>query len=227
MKPLVSALLLALLHTPATHAEGDHGFINFINMIPGEEKCEIRIDSKNPASQGLAPGIHTGWFIYPSGPAKISVTLGDLAPVKGSIEIGQGTGSLIAIYLEPPPLPTTKEGKPAPPVIRIRSLPTYTTEGLSLHFMSLCPTDNRFELGTQRLEPEPFKTIDIPGWTGAGFQLKKNGKVIGSVSEMREKEPFYLLVGTDLKGTYLTTLVFGGTASTPPWREKKKPQETP
>ncbi|MDP4623796.1 MAG: hypothetical protein NWT08_01530 [Akkermansiaceae bacterium] len=224
MKRLANILIITFVQAFCAQAQDDHGFVNFVNMIPGKGKCEIRIDSKNPSGDGLSAGSHTGWFLYPSGSARVTVSLGDLDPIKGSIEIGKGVGSLIAVYLEPPPEPL-KDGKPTPPALRIRSLPTYASEGLSLHFMTLCPSDNRFDLGTQRLNLEPFKTTDIPTWTGAGFTIKKNGKVIGEVSEMREKEPFYLLVGTDLEGKYICSLVFGGTAKTPPWRQKKKSDE--
>ncbi len=73
---------------------------------------------------------------------------------------------------------------------------------------------------------ERFKIAEVPGWTGAGFMVKRNGKDIGKIPEMREKEPHYLLVGTDLEGNYTVALIYGGGVKVPPWRQKKKPEKT-
>ncbi len=225
MKKLFRTVVSALLLVGPTMAQEGRGFLNFVNLIPGAKTCEIRIDSKNPSGDGLESGDDTGWFLYPVGSASLTIAMEGLEEAKGSLQIKEGVGSLVAIYLEADPKPS-KNDEPAPPLLRIKSFPTYQAEGLALRFVSLCPTDNRFQLGTQRLEVERFKINEIPGWSGASFQIKKNGKNVAKIPSMREKEPFYLLAGSDLEGNHTAALVYGGTVSVPPWRQKKKPSET-
>jgi len=224
MKELCKILLLILTLSLPSPAQDGYGFLNFVNMIPGDGSCEIRIDSKNPAGDGLKSANDTGWFLFPVGSRSLTITSGELKEAKGDLTIEEGVGSLIAIYLEANPKPQ-KDGKPSPPLIRIRSFPNYNAEGLALRFVSLCQVDNRFQLGTVRLNVEPFKTVEVPGWNGAGFVVKKNGKDIGKIPDMREKEPHYLIAATDLEGNYTVALVYGGGVKVPPWRQKKKSEE--
>lgn len=226
MKKFVRIIALISCSVITSLAQDDYGFLNFVNMIPGDGACEIRIDSKNPAGDGLKSGDDTGWFLFPVGSASLTITYGDLKEAKGTLQIKEGVGSLVAIILEADPKPT-KDGKPAPPVLRIKSFPTYEAEGRALHFASLCPGVNRFQLGTFQIEVERFKIIDIPNWTGAGFDLKRNGKNIAKIPAMREEEPHYLLVGTDFEGNHTAALVYGGVVEVPPWRQKPKKEHEP
>lgn len=195
--------------------------MNFVNLVPGDKVCEIRIESKNPAGDGLKSASYTGWFLFPVGPCALSLKVEGLEEVKGSLNIEEGAGLLYAIYLEPDPKPA-KDDKPAPPLLKIRSFPAFEAEGRALRFASVCAEDNRFQLGPQAVDVERFQVMEIPTWSGAGFPLKKNGKAVRKIPSVQEQEPYYLLAGSDLEGNCTAALVFAGKPGIPPWRQKKK-----
>lgn len=223
MKAAVKLLILTIFAAIPSMAQEAYGYLNLVNMVPGNKACDILIDSKNPSGEGLKSADDTGWFLFPIGTHSITIGMDGLKEQKGTLEIKEGEGTLIAIFLQADPK-LDKDGKPSPPLLRIKKLPTIATEGLSLHLVSLCPLDKRFQLGASHIEVEQFKVIDIPNWTGAGFKIRRNGNDIAEIPNRREKEPYYLLVADDLEGKYTAALVFGGMPNVPPWRMKKEPE---
>ena len=220
---LISRILLSifLLAVNSTAQEGV-GFLNFVNLIPADKACEIKINSKDPAKGGLKSGDYTGWFLFPTGQCSLVVKVEGLKEFKAKLEIKEGIGALVAIYIEPDPK-QSEDDEPSPPLLKIKGFPTYESNGLELRFASVCAEDNRFEIGPLKLDVDRFEVIDIPSWNGAGFELKKNGKKVKKVSSMREKEAFYLLAGSDTEGNCTAALVFGGTPGVPDHLKKKKP----
>lgn len=224
MKKFISILFFGLATVLLSSARDGYGFLNFANVIPGETPCEILVNSTNPAKQGLKSSTHTGWFLFPAGSCSFSVKAEGFEEIKGEMTIEEGIGSLIVIFTEKDPAAETG-AKPVPRVLRTKSFPTYQSKGREMRFVSLCEAEHRFQLGALSLEVERFRITPIPSWTGAGFELKKNGQSIGKISTTREKEPFYLFAGSDVEGNYAAVLVFAGKPGVPAWRKKKRAGE--
>lgn len=219
-------MLVASL-SPLSAQEGDgYGFLNIVNLIPGESPCKIEIGGKELTREGLKSGLYTGWFMAKNGPKSIKIASGELDPITDEIQLIEGVGNLIVIFLEPDKRRDAK-GKPRHPKIRLRSFPTYKTKGYGLRFVSLCPGENRFQLGSLKLQPESFKPMDIPKWNGGGFKVLRNGQSIGNVTGVAESGAFYLFVGTDDKEVYASVIVSANSQEVPDYlkKEKQKPKQ--
>jgi hypothetical protein len=228
MKRLFSIIaMLWALALPVCAQEGQgYGFLNIANLIPGQEPCKITIGGEELVPKGLKGGAYTGWFMAKGGSKTISITCGELDKASGSIQLVEGVANLVAIYLEPDKR-KEPDGTPFPPKVRIRSFPAYDTRGFGLQFVSLCPGENRFQLGPMKIEPKPFEPVKMPKWNGSGFEVLLNGNSIGKVNGNSESGAFYLLVGTDHKGAFASVLVSSNNQEVPGYlREKKTEAES-
>ncbi len=235
MKTLFRTLLaLFSLILPLSAQEGDGlGFLNIVNLIPGKIPADVTIAGKELMPGGLVAGSATGWFMVPVGGKPITIELDQPEDTKiiidktsGQIELVDGVANVIAIYLQPDNR-KKKDGTPYPPKIRIRSFPAFDGRGFALTFISTCPEESHFQLGPNRIETKPFESIDIPKWSGAPFDILRNGKTIGHATGSSETGSFYLFVGTNPTGEYVTAFTRAGTQSVPPWMEKDKIKENP
>ena len=211
---------------PLSAQEGDgYGFLNIANLIPGDTPCKISIGGEELVSDGLKAGTYTGWFMVKTGSKKIEIKRGELDPASGSMQFVEGLGNLVAIYLEPDPR-VKPDGKPYPPKIRIKSFPTFDSKGYGLRFVSLCPGENRFQIGNLKLDPKQFDPVKIPSWSGRGFEISRNGSSIGRVTGSSESGAFYLLVGSDQNGFHSSVLVSSNAQEVPEYLkpDKKKPK---
>ncbi|MEP2776772.1 MAG: hypothetical protein ABJQ29_11290 [Luteolibacter sp.] len=224
MKNLISLIAASsVLLLPASAQEGEgYGFLNIANLIPGDVPCEISIGGENLVPDGLQSGTYTGWFMVKTGPKDMEVSLNEFQEGSGTIQITEGEGKLIGIYLEPDKR-TNSEGRPYPPRIRIRSFPIYETRGYGLKFVSLYPEHTRFQLGPLKIEAKPFDPVEIPNWNGGGFEISSNGKPAGTVTGSSEGGAFYLLVGTDAGGGNAAVLVSANKQEVPAYLRKQKP----
>lgn len=230
MKNLFKTItLLFALAAPLTAQEGEgYGFLNIANLIPANEPCEIKIGGEVLVPDGLAGGEYTGWFMVGKGTKSITITRGENKPASGSITIEEGLGNLIAIFLEQDKK-LQPDGKPSPPVMKIRSFPTYKATGYDLKLVSFYPDESRVQLGPLKLDPEPYKAVEIPKWNGSGFAISRNGESVGDVRGTSESGAFYLLLGTDLAGKHTAVLVSANHQEVPEYLRKKAPatdQET-
>jgi hypothetical protein len=228
-KALLAYFFLAL---PLTAQEGDGlGFLNIVNLIPGDIPADVTIAGKTLSPEGLLAGSDTGWFMVPIGKKPMTIALeqpGDTKPrideASGEIELLEGLANVIAIYLQPDKR-VKPDGTPFPPKIRIRSFPAYDGAGFALRLISTCPADNRFQIGPKVFDAKPFESVEIPGWSGAPFEIMRNGKTIGKATGSSEKGSFYVFIGHDGKDGYVTATTRAATQEVPPWmkKEKKKP----
>ncbi|MFK7851255.1 MAG: hypothetical protein AB8D78_09780 [Akkermansiaceae bacterium] len=226
MKNLCKAIAVFFLLGPCADAQegAGWGFVNIANLIPIGKACEIRIGGETVVPDGLKGGDYTGWFMVKPGSKSMSISLGDLDEAKGNIQVTEGAGNLVAIFLEPNKR-LDDEGKPLPPKIRIKSFPTYQTRGFGLKVVSLLPEKSRFQFGNKKLEAEPMKPMKLTNWNGSGFKIQCNGKPIGNVSKAEENGAFYLLVGTDLNASFASVLVSSNPQEVPEYLRPKKEKE--
>ncbi|MGJ8643673.1 MAG: hypothetical protein ACSHX9_09715 [Luteolibacter sp.] len=224
MKNLISliAASVALLLPVVAQEEQGYGFLNLANLIPGDVPCGISIGGKKVVPDGLGGGTYTGWFMVKTGSTDIEVSYGELGEESGSIQVAEGQGNIIAIYLEPDTR-TNSEGRPYPPRLRIRSFPIYESRGYGLKFVSLYPELCRFQLGSLKIEAKPFDAIEVPNWNGRGFQITANGEPAGIVTGSSEGGAFYLLAGTDQNGGKAAVLISANQQEVPEYLRKKKP----
>lgn len=235
MKTLFRTLLaLSSLILPLSAQEGDGlGFLNIVNLIPGKIPADVTIAGKDLMPGGLVAGSATGWFMVPVGGKPITIALEQpedtelpIEKASGQVELVDGVANVVAIFLQPDNR-KKKDGTPYPPKIRIRSFPATDGKGFALTFISTCPQESRFQLGPNRIETKPFESLDIPKWSGAPFDILRNGKTIGHATGSSETGSFYLFVGTNPAGEYVTAFTRAGTQSVPPWMKKDKTQEKP
>lgn len=235
MRNPFSLLLAAFLLATSLHAqEGDgFGFLNIVNLIPGDTPAAVTIDGKELMPGGMKSGDFTGWFVVPIGAKAISIALEKQEEGKphirkesGSIEVAEGLSTVVAMFLQPDPR-VKEDGTPYPPKIRIKSFPAYESRGFGLKFVSMEPADGRFQIGPLNLEAKPLEPIAIPKWSGAGFEVMQDGAVIGKTAGSTEPGSFYLFVGPGVNGEHITILTRADPQETPPWMKKKKPAETP
>lgn len=235
MKTLFRTLLaLSSLILPLSAQEGDGlGFLNIVNLIPGTIPADVTIAGKELMPGGLVAGSATGWFMVPVGGKPITIALEQpedtelpIEKASGQVELVDGVANVVAIFLQPDNR-KKKDGTPYPPKIRIRSFPAFEGRGFALTFISTCPQESRFQLGPNRIETKPFESLDIPKWSGAPFDILRNGKTIGHATGSSETGSFYLFVGTNPAGEYVTAFTRAGTQSVPPWMKKDKTQEKP
>jgi hypothetical protein len=214
----ISALLPWLM-IPLSAAETKHyGFLNVVNLIPSTTPCEINLTGKVLVPDGLKPAVETGWFMVPVGSQAISIHHSDYKKFNSNITVVEGASHLIVIYLQANER-TQPDGKPYPPLIRFVSLPAYESKGFALKAVSLLPNANRFQFAREMIELEFSSMTDMPKWTGGGFQIQYNGKSIGTVSRGHERASYMLLLGTDHRGNYLTTIVNADIQKLPSWMQ--------
>ncbi len=196
-----------------------YGFLNVVNMIPSTTSCEIRLAEKNLVPDGLKSASETGWFMVPIGFQPMSIKHTEHKKFSSNISISEGASSLIVIYLQCSKR-LQSDGRPFPPQIRFASIPAYESKGFALKAVSMFPETNRFQFARETIELEFLKVTDIPKWTGGGFQIQHDGKIIGEVARGRERASYMLLLGTDHQGKNLTTIVNADPQKLPPWMQK-------
>lgn len=214
----------------AAQEEHGYGFLNVVNLIPGDLPADVTIAGKTLLPDGIAPGSATGWFMVPTGDTAMTISLDqpeDAEPrikkSSGEIPLIDGVSKVIAIYLHPDPR-TMPDGTPFPPRIRIHSFPAFDGKGFSLRLVSVCPEIKRFQIGPNLLEAKPFEIVEIPNWTGAPFEISHNGKPIGNAIGSSEQASFYLFIGTNPTGDHVTVLSRSGSQTVPPWMKKNTTQ---
>ncbi len=232
--PFRALLALFCLMLPLSAQEGDGlGFLNIVNLIPGKIPADVTIAGKDLMPGGLVAGSATGWFMVPVGGKPITIALeqpeNTELPIKeasGQVELVDGVANVVAIFLQPDKR-MKKDGTPYPPKIRIRSFPAFDGKGFALTFISTCPEESRFQLGPNRIEAKPLDPLKIPKWSGAPFDILHNGKTIGHATGSSESGSFYLFVGSNPAGEYVTAFTSAGTQTVPPWMKKDKAAEKP
>lgn len=221
-------LLAAGLHAQV----GDgYGFLNIVNLIPGEIPADVTLDGKKLVPGGMKPSDFTGWFVIPVGAKSMTIALEKegvdkpaIAKASGNLEVGDGLSNVVAMFLQPDPR-IRPDGTPYPPRIRIRSFPAFGSKGYGLKLVSTCNTDKRFQIGPLRLEAKPCQPIPIERWSGAGFEIMHGGKAIGKTAGNSEPGSFYLFVGAGENGRFMTVLTRADAQTTPPWMKKKEKSE--
>ena len=212
--------LFAWLILPINAAETErYGFLNIVNMIPSTTTCEIHLAGKKLVPDGLKPAAETGWFMIPIGSQTISTNHLEHKKFSSNISVIEGTSNLIVIYLKSSDR-LQSDGKPVPPQIRLASIPAYESQGFSLKAVSMLPDTNHFQFARESIELEFSKVTEIPKWTGGGFQIQHNGKLIGEVARDRDRASYALLISTNHQGKHLTTLVNADPQKLPPWMQK-------
>lgn len=222
MKNLIKlAAVYILLLLPASAQEGEgYGFLNIANLIPGDARCHIKIGGEVLKPDGMQPGSYTGWFMVKNGAKELEVSVGEIGDESGTIQITEGQGNVIAVYLEPDKR-RNSQGRQYPPRLRIRSFPIYETSGFGLKFVSLYPELTRFQLGSLKIEAQPFDTIDVPNWNGGRFDILANGEAAGKIFGSSESGAFYLFVGTDQEGEKASVLLSANKQEVPEYLRKE------
>jgi hypothetical protein len=238
MKIPFSLFIATCLFSAGLHAqeEGDgFGFLNIVNLIPGDTPAEVEIGGKKLVPGGMKSGDFTGWFVVPVGSKSLAIAVekpegeaAAIAKATGEIQVTEGAANVVAMFLQPDPR-TKPDGTPLPPRIRIKSFPAYDSRGFGLRFVSMCPEDMRFQIGSLKLDAKPLEPIVIPKWTGAGFEVMHNGKPVGKTAGSTEPGSFYLFTAPGEAGAFITVLTRSDPQVIPPWmkKEKKKPAEKP
>jgi len=218
---------LALLSTASAEQAG-FGFLNIVNLIPGEIPADITIDGKQLMPEGIPAGTATGWFMVPKGEKSMSIALDQPADTEvrirratGPVPIEEGVSNVVVVFLHPNTR-QRRDGTPSPPVIRIRAFPAYDERGFALRLVSASAETQRFTFGPHNIEAKPFEVVEIPNWNGGGFEIMHNGKTIGQTNPNTEPGSFYLFIGQNPEGEFVTVLTRSGTQSVPPWFERKK-----
>ncbi len=233
--PFRLVAVCCLLATGAHGQEGDgYGFMNVVNLIPGDIPAEVTVDGKELLPDGMKSGDFTGWFVIPIGTKSLTIELGKkgyekpaIEKASGNIEVGEGQSNVVAIFLQPDSR-VKADGVPYPPKIRIKSFPAFSSSGFGLRFVSTCATDKRFQIGPLRVDAKALQPIEIEKWSGAGFEVMHNGKAIGKTAGSSEPGSFYLFVGEGEGGDFMTVLTRSDAQVTPPWMKKKiKPGPNP
>jgi hypothetical protein len=210
--------------TGLARAQEGHGFLNIVNLVPGSVPCKIGVAGQDAMPGGLPSGQATGWFIVPSGSSTLELTIEGYADASGALDVPVGKSSVCVVFLQPTPGVDSK-GKPARPRIRFKRCDALPEgKAFSLQFMSLCPEETSFVIGTKPITIKMLETVEIPKWNGGGFKILRNQTVVGEVPTEFEKGAFYLFVGTDHAGKYCSTLVRAENQTLPPWM-KKKPEQ--
>jgi hypothetical protein len=206
------------------HAQDpEHGFLNVANIVPSDKKCKITIMGKDLVPGGLNGVESTGWFIVPAGEHPMSLEIEGYKPASGVITVTANMSSLYVIFLQQIGEKKDKEGKEIPPSVRIKKCePFEQTKGFFLKAMSLCPDDERFDIGPHALRVNLFGTQEITGWNGGAFKVTHEKNEIGGCAGSQEKGSYYLLLGTDHHGKYCSLLVRNEKQELPPWMQKKE-----
>lgn len=224
---ILAGFLLGLLPLAAQEQPG-FGFLNIVNLIPGDIPADVTIGGKALMPDGLSPTSATGWFMVPPGEMDISVSLDQpeetqprIRKANAPLPVAAGVSNLIVIFLQPEPPPEPGD-PPAPPRIRMRSFPAFDGEGFALKFVSVCTELKRFQIGSNLLEAKPLDVLDIRNWAGGEFDIMHNGQAIGKVPASSEKGSFYLFVGIAADGGFFHVLTRSDTQTAPPWMKADK-----
>ncbi len=206
------------------HAQDpEQGFLNVANIVPSDKKCKISIMGKDLVPGGLNGVESTGWFIVPAGEHPMTLEIEGYKPANGVIKVTANVSSLYVIFLQQIGEKKDKDDKEIPPSVRIKKCePFELTKGYYLKAMSLCPADERFDVGPNVLRLSLFGTQEIAGWNGGAFKVTHDKSEIGSCAGSQEKGSYYLLLGTDHKGKYCSLLVRNEKQELPPWMKKKE-----
>lgn len=213
MKNTVSkyAILFLLFVFPLQAQETEqNGFINVVNLIPPGGHCTVLIDTHDLMPGGLKSGTDSGWFSMPKRNVSIEIESEGAENASGTIELIPGTSQVVAIFLQPNPRKGNSEN-PAPPLIKIKRFPSFDgSAGHSLKLASTCELETRFVIAGKSFSLIQFQPVEIPGWTGSGFKIEREGKKIGAVSDPNDKGSYYLLFGNHGE-QYVTALVLANT----------------
>jgi hypothetical protein len=220
IRVLVSGIAVILLAAVGVSAQEEHGFLNIVNLVPGDVPCKIEISGQEAMPGGLPSANATGWFIVPATTHNLNLKIEGYDTASGALDVPVGKSSVCVVFLQPVPGLDSK-GKPARPRIRFKRCDALPAgKGFTLRFMSFCPEESRFLIGEKPFSLKLLEEVDIPGWTGAGFKITRNQTVIGEVPTEFEKGAFYLFVGTDHENKYCSTLVRADQQTLPPWMIK-------
>jgi len=229
---IVLSSFLALLPLAAQEQQG-FGFLNIVNLIPGDIPANVTVGGKALMPDGLPSASATGWFMVPVGENSISASLEQPPEVRARIRkvtnplpLADGVSSVIVIYLQSEP-PSAAGGAPPPPRIRMRGFPAFDGQGFALKFISVCPELRRFQIGPNAIEAKPLDVIDIPNWTGGAFDIIHNGESVGKVPGSTEKGSFYLFVGLDEAGKFSNVITRANTQTAPPWMKANQEEKQP
>lgn len=185
-----------------------------VNLIPGGGHCTVLIDTHDLMPGGLKSGTDSGWFSMPKKNVSIEIESEGAENASGTIELTPGTSQVVAIFLQPNPRKGTSEN-PALPLIRIKRFPSFDgSAGHSLKLASTCALETRFVIAKKSFNLVQFKPVEIPGWTGSGFKIERDGKTIGTVGDPNDKGSYYLLLGNH-GDQYVTALVLANTQKHP------------
>ncbi len=187
-----------------------YGFLNIVNLIPGEKPCDIVLTGKTLVPGGLAATTASGWFLVPPGNLSISLGMEGFDKASGNIDLAAMQSSIIVIFLEAPPASKNELNKDnAPrPKLKLKRFEIFgDTSTYALKLASLCPGENKFSVGPNPFDIKLYSSLDVPKWTGGGFQVSKAGSVVGSIPQQYEKGPYYLFVGTDHADKYCAVAV--------------------
>jgi hypothetical protein len=218
MKNLIKVAIASALSCLALGAEERYGFLNVVNLVPSKHSIDIRLADKQLVPAGLKPSTETGWFMIATGAVEIKIQHTEYKKRKTKLTITEGESQVIIIALE---LADSQESGPAPqtPNLRITSLPAYASKGHGIKAVSMIQSSNHFQFSNHKMELEYLKATEISDWTGREFEIKHQGKKIGSVNRSREHASHYLLLGTDHQGKYLSLLVNADVQKIPSWME--------
>jgi len=225
MRKLCNYLILAVLGLSPLGAQTDveQGFLNIANLAPSDKPCKITIAGKDLVPGGLKSIESTGWFIVPVGEHPMVLEIEGHKKASGVITVSPNLSSLYVVFFQQIGEKTDKEGKEIPPQVRIKKCEAFEeSKGHLLKAMSVCPDEERFDIGPHVLRLKLFGTEEVAGWNGGAFSVKHGNDVIGSCSGSAEKGSYLLLMGTDQKGKYASLLVRNEKQELPPWMKKEK-----
>lgn len=220
---LVRMLAMIAALTGIAGAQDGSGFLNLVNLIPGDSPCKIRIADKDAMPGGLPSARATGWFIVPAGNHTLKLAVDGYAAASGALDVPVGKSTVCVIFLQPAKGLDAK-GKPPRPRVRFARCDTLAAgKGHLLRMMSFCPEETRFQIAGKSISIKLMETVDIPGWSGGGFKITRNGSLVGEVPTEHEKGAFYLFVGGDHQEKYCSTLVRAEAQTLPPWMKHNTP----
>lgn len=223
MQNLYKLLLTSLLSAFSLFAqETEQGFLNIANVAPTDKPCKITIMGKDLVPGGLKGVDSTGWFIVPAGEHAMTLQIEGYQPASGTITVKPNLSNLYVVFLQQLEKKVDKDGKEIPPEVRIKRCAALKDAGSHyLKAMSLCPGEERFNVGPHVLDLKLYGMEEVTGWNGGAFTVKLGNKNIGSCSGSQEKGSYMLLFGTDHKGKYCSLLVRNEKQELPPWMKQK------
>lgn len=222
IKVLIAILSLGIAPGGVAQEPARYGFLNLVNLVPGEKNCKISISGKDVVPEGLPASQSTGWFIVPAGAAAMGLQVEGFDNASGSIDIVDTQSSIYVIFLEKS-RSVDKDGKPLRPKIRIKRCDALAAPetGFQLKAMSFFPEENRFLIGQESVNLKLFDAVAIPKWAGGGLKVTHNQKLVGTSLPETEKGSFYLFFGTDHADQFSCALVRAERQDLPPWMKQK------